>query len=250
MDVLEFIFVLGINFSIFGFIWGIFMILFRMLQGNGPKKESIDYLLRIVKYFLLVSVTANYISKFELTNGVSQGGSFHVIVGVIVLALYLLGKLQNRTMLSQLANNPMFNRMISKIDPKVERFLLIGSLAYFVVCLTYPPLVDTAIVNWFTDSIINIYDTPFIGWVFSVIAFFFLINILIRASNVIGNLLSGRPLTAKPNGGGQFNFNGGKGNGRNPFENNPFEQKKDQFHKQETDSEGFSDYEDVTEEED
>ena len=199
MDILEFIFVLGINFSIFGFIWGILMILFRMIQGNGQKKESIDYLLRIIKYFLLVSVTANYITKSEENSGGEVGGYVHIIVGVIVLGLYLLGKLQNRTMMGQLANNPLFSRMISKIDPKVEKFLLLGSLGYFIIVLLNPWMVDTSIVNWFTESIFNIYDTPLIGWIFSVIAFFFLINIILRASNVIGNLLSGRPLTSKPN---------------------------------------------------
>ena len=179
MDILEFIFVLGINFSIFGFIWGILMILFRMIQGNGQKKESIDYLLRIIKYFLLVSVTANYITKSEENSGGEVGGYVHIIVGVIVLGLYLLGKLQNRTMMGQLANNPLFSRMISKIDPKVEKFLLLGSLGYFIIVLLNPWMVDTSIVNWFTESIFNIYDTPLIGWIFSVIAFFFLINIIL-----------------------------------------------------------------------
>ena len=141
---------------------------------------------------------------------------------------------------------------MSKVDPKVEKFLLIGSLGYFIIVLLNPWMVNTRIVNWFTESIFNIYDTPFIGWIFSVIAFFFLINIIMRGSNVIGNLLSGRPLTSKPENKGKFNFNRG---GRNPFENNPFQQseqsqqKKGQNFKQETDADGFTSYEDVTEEE-
>ena len=74
------------------------------------------------------------------------------------------------------------------------------------------------------------------------IAFFFLISIIIRASNVLGNILSGRPLTDNVKGGNS-SFNGG---GRNPFANNPFEQKQNQPPV----DDGFADYEDVTEEED
>lgn len=239
MDILKFIFVLGINFSIFGFLWGIIMLAIRALSSGGQQRnQAFEYVLRIVKYFLLVSVTANYITNYQDADIGANTGYGHIILGVIVLGLYLLGKLQNRAMMGQLANHPMLGRFMTKVDPKVELFLLIGSLIYFVVCLFNPFLVDNSLVNWFTATIIDIYDTPVIGWVFSVIAFFFLISILIRAANVIGRLVSGESILSNPSSGASFTFK----TGRNPFENNPFEQRQKE--------EGFSDYEDVTEESD
>ena len=94
MEILKFIFILGINFSIFGFIWGIIMFLVRNFQSSEQQNsESLAYVLRIVKYFLLVSITANYIGVYEKeVYGASQG-MFNVVVGSIVMALYLLGKL-------------------------------------------------------------------------------------------------------------------------------------------------------------
>jgi hypothetical protein len=232
MEILKFIFVLGINFSIFGFIWGIMMLVLRMFRTPGkPSNQALDYTLRIVKYFLLVSVTANYIAKFQADGPEANVGLTHLVVGTLVMTLYLLGKLQNRAVLSQLNQHPMFARFVNAIDPKVERFLLLGSVAYFVACLLYPQMVDNGLVNWFTDSIQNIYDTPIIGWVFMVIAFFFLINIIMRAANVIGRLLNGQSLT-------------------NPAAKADFRSRGHRFPPDDSNqNDGFTDYEDVTEEE-
>lgn len=229
MEILKFIFLLGINFSIFGFIWGVIMLGVRLFQSAGPRNQSLDYVLRIVKYFLLVSVTANFISNMEPSQVGINSKTTLIIVGAIVLALYLLGKLQNRAVLQQLGQNPLFARFANTIDPKVERFLLLGSVTYFVFCLLYPQMVDNGLVNWFSDSIVNIYDTPIIGWVFSVIAFFFLINTLMRAANVVSRLLNGQSLTSGTQNK-RFDSN------QKPFSNTTNQSSED----------GFADYEDVT----
>jgi hypothetical protein len=243
MEVLKFIFVLGINFSIFGFIWAIIMMFVRSFQNpSQPKKESVTYVLRIIKYFLLVSVTANYIVMYENSALGSAGVSMaHMIIGSAVLGLYLLGKLQNRAMMSQMANNPLLSRFISKVDPKMEKFLIIGSIIYFMVCLMNPYMVNNGLINWFTNAIISIYDTPVIGWIFSIIAFFFLISIIMRGANVIGRLLNGEDITQKPQGNGGFQFNAGG----MPFGNTQESHEKDSYE----DENGFTDYEDVTDEE-
>jgi len=234
MEILRFIFLLGINFSIFGFIWGLMMIVVRMFQAQGqPRNQSLDYALRIVKYFLLVSVTANFITVVQGTNADSLTGNTNIIVGTIVLALYLLGKLQNRAVMQQLGQHPMFARFANSIDPKVEIYLLIGSVAYFVACLLYPQMVNNGLVNWFTESILNIYDTPIIGWIFKIIAAFFLINIIMRAANVIGRLVNGQSLTSP---GIKTNFK---------QHQNPFSQDQDNS----SINDGFTDYEDVTDDE-
>lgn len=232
MEILKFIFVLGINFSIFGFIWGLIMIVIRMFRAPGvPVNQGLDYTLRIIKYFLLVSVTANYVAKFQGSDLDTSVGMTNLIVGTIVMALYLLGKLQNRAVLSQLGQHPLFSRFANLVDPKVERFLLLGSIAYFVACLMYPQMVDNKLVNWFTDSIQSIYDTPVIGWIFKVIAFFFLINILLKAANVIGRLLNGQSLT-------------------NPGIKAEFKYRQERFDSDKSSNDNdFSDYEDVTDEE-
>lgn len=243
MAVLKFIFVLGINFSIFSFIWGIIMFVIKSLQS--PKQQNNDsftYMFRIVKYFLLVSVTANFIVVYEMGVPGAPVDVMHMVIGSAVVGLYLLGKLQNRAMMNQISQNPMFAKFVPKIDPKVERFLLIGSIVYFVACLWYPAMVDNGLTNWFTNAIISIYEAPIIGWIFSVIAFFFLISIIMRGANVIGRILNGESLTQGPPSGGNFRFNAGG----NPFQQQQQEQ-EEEIHETE---DGFTDYEDVTDEED
>lgn len=238
MEVLKFIFGLGVVFSIFGFIWGALMLLVNMLKGQN-ENQTTTYGLRIIKYFFLISVTANYIVKYQ--SGESGGTNIaSLILGVIVLGLYLMGKLRNRTMINQLSNNPMFARFANSIDPKVERVLLIGSVVYFVFCMLFPAMVDNAPVNWFTQSIMSIYDAAIIGWVFSIIGFFFLINIILRGANVIGSIVTGQPISTEPKFKGFGNFQQGA-SGSNPFE---------QFRQRQQDDEGFVDYEDVTDQDD
>ena len=79
----------------------------------------------------------------------------------------------------------------------------------------------------------NIYDTPVIGWIFAIIAFFFLVNIIFRGANVIGSLLTGQPINGPTMGG---NFSG------DFQQSNPFEQ----FREQQRQEDDFVDYEDVT----
>lgn len=238
MEVLKFIFILGINFSIFGFIWGIMMFLIKALgDPKQQQKESFTYIFRIIKYFLLVSVTANFISVYELGDPGQKVSTMHIVIGSIVLGLYLLGKFQNRAVMNQFASNPMFARLVPRIDPKVERFLLLGSIAYFVACLVYPQMVDNGVINWFTSTIMSIYETPIIGWIFQLIAFFFLISILMRGANVIGRLLNGQSLTDIPNVNSSFTFRTG---------GTHFEDDKSPNE----DEDGFTEYEDVTDEED
>ena len=236
MEVLKFIFLLGINFSIFGFIWGLMMIGLRLLRPRAQQAQAEVYVLRIIKYFLLVSVTANYILTYQADGGnqVAQ-----IVIGTITLALYLLGKLQNRSMISQVAKNAMFGRFYTPpLDIKVERFLFLGSVIYFVACLLLPWMVDNALIVWFTESVISIYEAAIIGWIFKIIAFFFLITTILRAANVIGKLLNGESLLSGPNvgGGANFTFN----QGANPFE---------QFREKQQEDPEWTDYEDVTEQE-
>lgn len=218
------------------------MFLIKSIQPAGQQNnETFTHIFRIVKYFLLVSVTANFIVVYEMGVPGAPVDVMHMVIGSAVLGLYLLGKLQNRAMMNQISQNPMLSKFIPKIDPKVERFLLIGSILYFVACLWYPTMVDNGLTNWFTNAIISIYEAPIIGWIFSVIAFFFLISIIMRGANVIGRILNGQSVTQGPKSGGNFQFNAGA----NPFQQQ--QQEEEEVH--ETDD-GFTDYEDVTDDED
>jgi hypothetical protein len=156
-----------------------------------------------------------------------------MVIGILVLALYLFGKLRKQTMMSQLAKNQLYARLIPPVDLKLEIYLMVGSMLFFAICLFYPALVSNDVVNWFNDSIVSIYDTAILGWIFKIVAFFFLVNIILRAANVIGRLVTGQPINP-------INPMGGMNGGSNPF---------DQFNARQSNTEEFADYTDVTDEE-
>ena len=211
------------------------MFLLRTFQPPGTQaKESVTYIIRIIKYFLLVSVTANFVCVYATGEVGGTPDTSHITVASVVLGLYLLGKFQNRSAINQLSRNPMLARFMPKVDPKVELFLLIGSVIYFVSCLLNPAMVNNNLINWFTNSITNIYETPIIGWIFQIIAFFFLISIILRGINVIMRLLSGQSIMDSPNNGGSFTYR----SSGTFFEEE--DNKKD---------DDYSDYEDVTDQE-
>ena len=57
MELINFIFRLGVVFAIFGFIWGIIQIGYNLLRAGSKKSIGEDYLIKTVKYFFLVDVT-------------------------------------------------------------------------------------------------------------------------------------------------------------------------------------------------
>jgi len=250
MNILYFIFLLGINFVIFGFIWGVFKLLLGMVTGRVNKSQQSEYILRITKYILLVAVTANFVHSINQENELIQSFTARMIISSIVLGLYLLGKLQNRNRFSQFSafGGDLIKNLTSTFDPKVERFLIIGSIGFFIACLFFPSIVDNGLINWFTNAIKGLSNAFFIGFIFNIIAFFSIINIFMRGSNILGKLISGKSLTDSFKNEQKKSPFGNMGGFQNQQNNSTVE---DDYLKKSTtnvDEEGFTEYEDVTEE--
>jgi hypothetical protein len=257
MSIFNFIFLLGANFVIFGFIWGVFKYLITSIIGNKEKNQQLEYILRITKYILLVAVTANFVHSKIVEQELIQSFTARVIISSMILGLYLLGKLENKDRFSQftamggnllqgITSNSSFNH-------KTERLLIFGSLTFFMLCLFLPAMVNNGLINWLSSAILNLYNAFFIGFIFKIIAFFSIITIMIRGSNILGKLVSGKSLTesftkekkTRPFGNMRGNnFGGGTQNQQN---NSTVEDDYNKKASTNTDSEGFTEYEDVTE---
>lgn len=254
MAILHFIFLLGLNFVVFGFIWGIIKLIISTLTGGASKSDQTAYVLRITKYVLLVAVTANVVHLFETDGGMLESITARIIVGSIVLGLYLLGKLQNKNRFSQFSavGGNLLKGLTTSFEPKVERILILSSIALFVVCLLVPSIVDNAIINWFTHAIKGLSEVFFFGFIFKIVAFFMIVNIIMRGSNILGKLVSGESLTesfAKKKKASPFGNMGGNGFGgfQNQQQSSTVEEDYNKKASANTDSEGFTEYVDVTE---
>ena len=190
MKILEFLFLLGVGFAVFEFIWGIFKIVFNLLTSSlaGPAKTNA---VRIAKYITFVAVIIQYIETINLNNALVQNDIIGIVLGTIVMALYLLGKYQNRAVFAQMRGVAGQLGLGSAFDPKLEKILILGASATFVIGSLYPQVFNNTITTWFTTAIMNIHNTFFFGFIFSVIAIFLLINTFGRGSRILGKLLSG-----------------------------------------------------------
>ena len=256
MSIFNFIFLLGANFVIFGFIWGVFKYLITSIIGKKEKNQQLEYILRITKYVLLVAVTANFVHSSIVEQELIQSFTVRIIISSMVLGLYLLGKLENKDRFSQFSamGGNLLQGMTTSFDNKTERLLIFGSLVFFMLCLFIPAMVDNAIINWLSSAILNLYNAFFIGFIFKIIAFFSIISIMMRGSNILGKLVSGKSLTesftkekkASPFGNmGGNSFGGGFQNQQN---NSTVKDDYNQKASANTDNEGFTEYEDVTDE--
>lgn len=194
MELLNFIFRLGVIFAIFGFLFGIFELGLTILQGGRKKNLYETYFIRLIKYMVLVSVT--FLFCVNLDEG--KISNYHVVVSSLVLLVYFIGKLQSKQ--QQQIVFSQFNQFGKNMNlPSMGNFSLKGeiivisiAIALFFSMLFFPQVASNRLSLWFHESIINIEDTPVFGFIFKIIGFFFVVNMIMKMLNGIAFLTSGR----------------------------------------------------------
>lgn len=191
MELLNFIFRLGVVFAIFGFIWGLINIGIRLIS-IGRERQTVEvYILKAVQYLLLVDVTFLICYNQDI-----QGLDYNsqLIFGTVILLMYFLGKFQQRKKKQLLFN--VYTNGISRnehwFNPRAEIVVILIAISMFVLFWFKPEFAINPISLWFQESILEIEKTPIIGFIFKVIGFFFLINILSKVVNSFMMLLSGQ----------------------------------------------------------
>ena len=201
VELFDFIFRLGVVFAIYGFIWGIFDLGLRLLAGVRPRKTVEVYLIKTVKYFFLVDVTFLFCFDNEDLKMVVLN---QIILAGVVLLTYFMGKLknsQNKSALFQMMGGKGLRQMPQAgFNMKAEVVLIVASLGAFVFFWFDPAFAVNSISRWFHESILNIEDTPFIGFIFKVIGFFFLVSLIFKMIKTVTFLLNG----GKVQGGGRI----------------------------------------------
>lgn len=194
MELINFIFRLGVVFAIFGFIWGILQIGYNLLRAGSKKSIGEDYLIKTVKYFFLVDVTSIFCFDNELNMN-------QLIITALILLTYFIGKLQNQqnkiVMFQMIANG--IPKQEVKFDLKTEVVVIIISIGFFIGFIFFPQYTQNPVSVWFHDSIINIENTPIFGFIFKVIGFIFIINLFFKMLNGFSQIITGKPLTQTVN---------------------------------------------------
>lgn len=190
MEILNIIFRLGVVFAIFGFIWGFFQLIYNILRGRKTQKIGETYLVKAIKYFFLVDVT------FLFTMASNEINVNQLIITCLVLVAYFVGKLQNqqkKMMMFQMVSNGM-RQDLNKFNLKAEIGVIVFAVLFFVGFIFFPEYAKNPISIWFHQNILDIEKAAILGFIFKVIGFFFLVNIIMKMINAFTLLLSGAPI--------------------------------------------------------
>ena len=212
MELLNYIFQLGVLFAIFGFIWGVFDFGLRLLTQARPRRMAEDYFLKLLKYLFLSDVT--FLFSYEKAN--QTAFSYNVLIAGLILLTYFIGKLQrqqNQLAFIKIMNQGQLNTPHS-FNLRNEIIMIILACGLFTFFLFYPQTSSNPISLWLHDAIQNIEDTPIFGLFFKVIGFFFLISLIFKFLNFAFVLLTGNPLVQT---------RGFQSNQRQDQENNDFD---------------------------
>ncbi|GAB5416300.1 MAG: hypothetical protein Crog4KO_11160 [Crocinitomicaceae bacterium] len=193
MDLLNFIFRLGVVFAIYGFLWGLIEIGFRLLTSGRERSVGEVYLLRGVKYVFLADVTFLFCIDGDVSN---LNYLNQLLLAGIILLTYFVGKLQNNQQRNRMFQ--VFTNARMQLPKQITLFNLRGEIAVIVLALGVfaafnfaPKYAANPISTWFYESIIDIEDTVFFGFIFKVIGFFFLLSMISKMIKGVTFLLSG-----------------------------------------------------------
>ncbi len=248
MEILKYVFFLGIIYIVFSLIWFLLATLPKMILSRTNSSQIENYFFKTLQYYFIGSLTFLSSLKFinDPRNGINNDySSIFIVTGGFVLLLYLSGKMERNKMLFQ------FKSFVSKTKSdgvlKYEPHLIGFTMVLYALSIGNPILVDNAINNWFLDNILEFYHTPIIGWIISFIGFFFLITIIFKGINAVRKLIqniialvTGKPVKEKKSSP-LFEQCKNMNDQKNPFNN--------QKEKVEPDDDLYVDFEEIEDEE-
>lgn len=193
MEVLNFIFRIGVILAVYNFLWWLIMLAISLLRGGKPKHLFEVYLIKTIRYVFLADVIFLF--------SIQQAGDIlrinDLLIAGLILLIYFVGKIQSKQQRQSLfsmrgqGNIPgmgdVLNRIKPAFDVRFEALAVVLALGVFTGFYFVPYLASNAISNWFLESILNIEDTPVFGFVFKVIGFFFLLSVIMK---VVGGLMT------------------------------------------------------------
>lgn len=176
MNLLRFVFFLGVIYITFDGLWNLFLWASKQIFGLDKKEGWVYYISKGLSLYVLVTLTAlTTLSNLELTN--SQFSNFlYPAIGLIVLYFYVTSSMQRSRMKAKIN---MDTQTIKRM--RYDGIFLFGALVLFSLSLFFEQLRDTQLTNWFFDTIASIYDVLLFRIIIGFLAFFFLVNILIKS---------------------------------------------------------------------
>lgn len=193
MEILGLTFQLGVFFAIYGFIWFFIDLGIKFITSGAVKSELSNYLVKGVKYLFLVNV----IFLFSVSDTEAKIELRALVPVMLILFLYFVGKFQKNQNKNIFLSRMGIQSNAVQFNSRYEMVLIMLSLFVFILFILEPSIAQNNIAKWFKVTIIDIETTAIIGFIFKIIAFFFLLDILTKTMNafqfIIARIVSKAP---------------------------------------------------------
>lgn len=193
MEILGLTFQLGVFFAIYGFIWFFIDLGIKFITSGAVKSELSNYLVKGVKYLFLVNV----IFLFSVSDTEAKIELRALVPVMLILFLYFVGKFQKNQNKNIFLSRMGIQSNAVQFNSRYEMVLITLSLLVFILFILEPSIAQNNIAKWFKITIIDIETTAIIGFIFKIIGFFFLLDILTKTMNafqfIIARIVSKAP---------------------------------------------------------
>jgi hypothetical protein len=193
MEILGLTFQLGVFFAIYGFIWFFIDLGIKFITSGAVKSELSNYLVKGVKYLFLVNV----IFLFSVSDTETKIELRALVPVMLILFLYFVGKFQKNQNKNIFLSRMGIQSNAVQFNSRYEMVLIMLSLLVFILFILEPSIAQNNIAIWFKVTIIDIETTAIIGFIFKIIGFFFLLDILTKTMNafqfIIARIVSKAP---------------------------------------------------------
>ena len=197
MEILGLTFQLGVFFAIYGFIWFFIDLGIKFITSGAVKSELSNYLVKGVKYLFLVNV----IFLFSVSDTEAKIELRALVPVMLILFLYFVGKFQKNQNKNIFLSRMGIQSNAVQFNSRYEMVLIMLSLLVFILFILEPSIAQNNIAKWFKVTIIDIETTAIIGFIFKIIGFFFLLDILTKTINafqfIIARIVSKAPSNNK-----------------------------------------------------
>lgn len=180
MILLTLLFKLGVRFAIFNFIWFFLELLHKMLTGMRPQLLAEHYILKALKYALLVGITFAYCLDFAPNEPTYVLDWQKLVPGGLILMLYLLGRFQKQQEQLQMFARFQIPMQARPYSLKLEILLMVFAASVFISLYFFPHLTELALLQWFEKNIHSLEKAFLLGFIFQVLGFFFVVGVFVR----------------------------------------------------------------------
>ncbi len=189
MQLIYYIFHIGIVFIIFHFIWRLFV--FAVKQAYGPNNRKgalkLERMLKPVSMVLLTAVAAMKAHEFVKIATADWAIYVYAATGAFLVHAYLLERVRKLPeMHFSLKGGLEINLLVEPtLTDKVLHWVC---PVLFIVFIAFPEWVTNAFTVGLSNYISDIYNIPVIGWVIALMGFFFLVRMVLAALNTFSHI--------------------------------------------------------------